>query len=64
MSRISNPGTPGRPDAQVTVRKAIWPAECGQCHRELPRQAGPNDPELKRFQVVEAPPLAATVTEY
>jgi transposase len=40
------------------------PQECQHCHAALPDQAGPNDPEPTRFQVIELPKLVAEVTEY
>lgn len=52
------------PDEQVTDRKHFRPAQCGHCHAALPKDAGADDPEPKRFQTVELPPLVATVTEY
>ncbi len=47
------------------VREVIpfVPRECRRCHAALPAQAGPNDPEPTRFQVVELPKLVAEVTE-
>ena len=30
----------------------------------LPREVGPDDPEPKRFQTIELPPIAVEVTEY
>lgn len=39
------------------------PEQCEHCDARLPAEAGPNDPEPTRFQVVELPPVLATVTE-
>ncbi len=40
------------------------PHHCEHCDAKLPAEAGPNDPEPTRFQVVELPPVVAEVTEY
>jgi transposase len=40
------------------------PEQCEHCAARLPVEAGPNDPEPTRFQVVELPPILAEVTEY
>ena len=52
------------PAEQVTRYRRLVPAACRQCHAPLPAEPGPGDPEPKRFQAVELPPLAAEVTEY
>jgi transposase len=52
------------PPEQVTRVEVFVPAECSNCQAELPRQAGPNDPEPKRFQSVEVPPIPLEVVEY
>ncbi|MFN0066798.1 MAG: IS66 family transposase, partial [Limisphaerales bacterium] len=52
------------PPEQVTVRKRLVPVDCHRCGAALPRSAGVGEPEPKRFQVVELPPIAVTVTEY
>jgi transposase len=65
-------GQPGRPPhlkqllppQRVTRTELIVPAVCQGCQAPLPRAAGPTDPEPKRFQVVELPPIVATVIEY
>src|SRR6185503_7218539 len=38
------------PAERVTRTKHLVPQECASCHAELPREAGPDDPEPKRFQ--------------
>src|SRR5947208_458889 len=71
-SRHRRGGQPGHPPHlkqllppdRVTRTEAIVPAICHGCQAPLPHAAGPGDPELKRFQVVELPPIVATVTEY
>ena len=40
------------------------PAQCEHCTARLPAEAGPDDPEPTRFQVVELPPIVVEVTEY
>jgi len=52
------------PAERVTRTKHIVPTECASCHAELPRQAGPDDPEPKRFQTVEVLPIPLEVVEY
>lgn len=52
------------PPEQVTRTKAIMPAACEHCQAPLSRGAGPDDPEPKRFQVVDLPPIKPDVTEY
>jgi transposase len=52
------------PPEQVTTTKLFLPSECANCHTELPTEAGPNDPEPKRFQTIELPPIVLDVTEY
>jgi transposase len=52
------------PSERVTRTKHFVPAECASCHAELPREAGPDDPEPKRFQTIELPPITVDVTEY
>jgi transposase len=52
------------PPERVTTVRAFVPDRCERCAAQLPAQAGPDDPEPTRFQVVELPPMAAVVTEY
>jgi transposase len=52
------------PAEQVTRWKHVVPDACARCHAALPREAGPGDPEPKRFQTIELPPIAVAVTEY
>lgn len=52
------------PPERVTRTETIVPKACDGCGSALPQVAGPSDPEPKRFQVVELPPIVATVTEY
>jgi transposase len=52
------------PPERVTRTEKIVPQECAHCQATLPKAAGPNDPEPKRFQVIELPPIAVEVTEY
>jgi len=40
------------------------PEQCQHCHAALPAQAGPDDPEPTRFQVIELPKIVADVIEY
>jgi len=52
------------PADRVTRVESIVPATCDACRARLPRRAGPNDPEPKRFQSVELPEIAVEVVEY
>jgi transposase len=52
------------PPERVTRTEVILPATCDDCGSALAPAAGPDDPEPKRFQVVELPSLAVEVTEY
>jgi transposase len=52
------------PPERVTRTEVILPATCDDCGSALASAAGPDDPEPKRFQVVELPSLAVEVTEY
>jgi len=52
------------PPEQVTKVIELAPEECTNCHAPLPRHAGPDDPEPKRFQTIELPPIVVEVTEY
>jgi transposase len=52
------------PPERVTQTELIVPATCDDCGSALSREPAPDDPEPKRFQVVELPPLAVEVIEY
>jgi transposase len=52
------------PPERVNRRQHFIPEECANCHALLPKHAGPHDPEPKRFQTIELPPMVAEVTEY
>lgn len=52
------------PPERITRTEVIVPDICDGCQAPLPRTAGPNDPEPKRFQTVELPPIVAEVVEY
>jgi transposase len=52
------------PPERVTRTQHFVPDQCARCQAALPRAAGPDDPEPKRFQTVELPPIAVAVTEY
>lgn len=67
--RGGQPGHPASlrklfPSEQVTTSEVIVPEVCGSCQTPLPPEAQPGDPEPKRFQVVELPPIVMDVTEY
>jgi transposase len=52
------------PPERVTRTVHHLPEKCSTCHAHLPREAGPNDPEPKRFQTIEIPPILVDVTEH
>lgn len=52
------------PLERVTRTKHFLPDECAGCQAPLPREAGPDDPQPKRFQTIELPPITVEVTEY
>lgn len=52
------------PPEQVTRTKHFVPETCASCHAELPPEAGPNDPEPKRFQIADVPAIPLEVIEY
>lgn len=52
------------PAERVTRIQHYYPEACAHCHAELPRQADIHDPEPKRFQTVEIPPLPVEVVEH
>ncbi len=63
------PGHPPRlkqllPPQRVKDVIAFVPEQCQHCRAALPAEAGPNDPEPTRFQVIELPKVVAEVTEY
>ncbi|MCE9529878.1 MAG: DUF6444 domain-containing protein [Planctomycetes bacterium] len=69
QKRGGQPGHPPHlkqlfPPERVKRTESIVPEVCGSCQTKLPRKAGPNDPEPKRFQVVELPPIVVEVVEY
>jgi len=52
------------PPDRVTRAVPIIPEACSGCHAALPTEPGPNDSEIKRFQVIELPPILVEVVEY
>jgi transposase len=52
------------PAERVTRTEHFVPKTCTSCQAVLPRDAGPNDPEPKRFQTADVPPLPLEVIEY
>ena len=52
------------PPKQVTHTVAIVPEQCSGCQAPLPQAASAEDPQPKRFQVVELPKIVPEVTEY
>lgn len=67
--RGAQPGHPPHlkqllPPERVSHWQHLLPDECTKCHAPLPRQAGPDDPEPKRFQTIELPPIVVEVSEY
>ncbi len=52
------------PVEQVDAVVRVVPVACADCGASLPAPAGPGDPPDQRHQVVELPPVKATVTEY
>jgi transposase len=52
------------PPERVTHTETIMPETCSGCQTPLPRAAGPNDPEPKRFQTIELQPILLEVVEY
>ena len=65
-------GQPGHPPLMKTLVKPervnrvvpYVPAACSKCNAALLQTAGATDPEPKRHQVAELPPMAAVVTEH
>ena len=63
------PGHRGHFRAQLPVEQVdavvrVVPVACTDCGTALPTRTGPTDPPDYRHQVVEVPPVQATVTEY
>jgi transposase len=52
------------PSERVQHLRHFFPESCAKCHADLPQEAGPKDPEPKRFQSIELPPITVEVTEY
>ncbi len=52
------------PPQRVTRAHDFRPRRCHACDAALPAEAGPADPQPTRFQVIDLPDVAATVTEY
>jgi transposase len=52
------------PHERVTEVVAYIPKCCQSCDAALPENAGPNDPEPTRFQIIDLPQLTARVTEH
>ena len=52
------------PPQRVQDTHVFAPQRCSHCDAALPATAGPDDPPPTRHQVLELPPLLATVTEY
>ncbi len=71
-SKRKQGGQPGHPPKlkqllpkdQVTNFEPIVPTHCLKCQTPLPESGQPQDPEPKRFQVFELPPIVLEVTEY
>lgn len=71
-SKRKRGGQPGHPPhlkqllpaEQVTRTVLIVPEECSGCQAPLPTDAGPNDPEPKRFQTIDLPVIVLDVVEY
>lgn len=71
-SRRRRGGQPGHPPhlkvllppERVNRVERFVPQDCEHCQAALPAAPGPNDPEPTRFQVIELPPVVASVTEY
>ena len=52
------------PPERVTATVTYIPETCRHCHHSLPAESGPDDPPPSRFQVIDLPPVIATVTEH
>jgi transposase len=53
-----------RPVDQVDTVVRLAPVACAACGAALPAAAAPGDPPDQRHQVIDVPPVYATVTEY
>jgi transposase len=67
--RGGQPGHPGAhrplaPEADVQEFVTCLPHACAHCHAALPGTAGPEDPEPRREQCCELPPIVWQITEY
>ena len=60
------PGHPGHGRPRLPADELVQhvPAQCERCHAPLSAEAGPTDPPPTCHQVVEVPPVLATVTEH
>ncbi len=63
------PGHPPRlkqllPAERVQATFQFVPRQCRHCQAPLPARPGPLDPPPTRHQVIDLPPVVATVTEY
>ena len=52
------------PPERVDHVEVFVPDQCEQCAAALPAKPSPHDPEPKRFQTIELPPIVVVVTEY
>jgi transposase len=52
------------PPERVDHVQSFVPEQCEQCAAALPAEPSANDPEPKRFQTVELPPIVVVVKEY
>jgi transposase len=65
-------GQPGHPPhlkqlllpERVGHVEVFVPEKCEHCDAALPAEPSPDDPEPRRFQTVEVPPIVVVVTEY
>jgi transposase len=52
------------PPERLSATHAFVPAECAHCQTALPPESSPADPEPRRHQVADLPPVRAEVIEY
>jgi transposase len=52
------------PPERVETTVECWPSCCAGCGTALPARSAPGDPEPRRHQVGELPPIRLLVTEY